>query len=160
MTKRPKQSVVVAVTADDDRFRATRLEAQRLAAVSKATLLLYDWDAPTLFGDPLPTWWSGEGSEDLFGRRLDATQLKAAGRAPIARQVREAENAGITAGGWLPSSHGPDELARYAREQSAEAVVVPADLAEVQGLEALLDGTGHPVDALAEQVAARVVVVG
>lgn len=153
-----RRSVVVAVTSEDDRFRSARVEGQRQAAERGSTLLLYDWDAPTLFGAPLPTWWSGEGSEEMFGRRLGARELEAAGRSSIARQVRSAEASGISAGGWLPSDHGPEALARYALEESADIVVVPADLLDVAGLEAILDGTDKPIEALRDEVNAKVIV--
>jgi hypothetical protein len=100
-------------------------------------LILYDLDAPTLLGDPLPTWWSGEGSEDLFSRRLDQIRLRAAGRATIADQVTEAESLGIKAFGWLPSRKGSSPLSEYAREQGVTTVVVPADLNDLEGLQAL-----------------------
>jgi hypothetical protein len=150
---------IIAVTGDDDRYASVRRKAMELAAADRRILILYDWDAPTLFGDPLPTWWSGEGSEDLFSRRLDQTRLRAAGRATIADQVAQAEALGIEAFGWLPSDHGPSPLATYAREQGVSTIVISADLQEVGGLEALLNGTNQPVRTLDAETAARVVVV-
>ena len=129
-----------------------------LAGPGGVVLILYDWDAPTLFGDPLPTWWSGEGSEDLFSHRLDQTRLRAAGRATIADQVAEAEAAGLKAFGWLPSDHGPKALAAYAREQGATTIVVPGALEEVHGLDALLNGTDQPAQTLDAATRARVIV--
>ena len=79
------------VTGDDDRYAHTREHAMKVARSSSRVLLLYDIDAPTFLGDPLPTWWSGEGSEGQFSRRLDQVNLRAAGRATIADQVAEAE---------------------------------------------------------------------
>ena len=155
----PRAGVMIAVTADDDRYQPARRKAMDLARVSGQALILYDWDAPTLFGDPLPTWWSGEGSEDLFSRRLDQTRLRAAGRATIADQVAEAEALGIQAFGWLPSDHGPSPLATYAREQGGSTIVISADLQDVSGLEALLNGTNQPVGTLDAETPARVVVV-
>ena len=54
----PDRPVVVAVTADDDRYAQTRAAAMQIAAEDGAKLLLYDWDAATVLGDPLPSWWS------------------------------------------------------------------------------------------------------
>jgi hypothetical protein len=108
-----------------------------IASSTGQTLILYDWDAPTLLGDPLPTWWSGEGSEDLFSRRLDQVRLRAAGRATIADQVAEAEALSIAAFGWLPSQRGSGPLSDYAKEQGATTIVVPADLPDIEGLQAL-----------------------
>ncbi len=151
---------VIVVTGEDDRYETARVEAVRIARDATADLILYDWDAPTLFGDPLPTWWSAEGSGDLFSDRLDPTQLDAVGRSPIADQVREATRSGVAASGWLPSDHGPEALSRYARAQAASVVVIPDGLEEVSGLEALLDGTDRPADAVAAATPARVIVAG
>jgi hypothetical protein len=150
---------VIVVTGDDDRYADARRRAALLAGAGHQALILYDWDAPTLFGDPLPTWWSGEGSEGLFSRRLDETHLRAAGRATVADQVAEARSQGVEAFGWLPSEHGPSALARYAEEQGASTIVVPAALEDVGGLEALLDGTSQPADTVAAKSPARVLVV-
>jgi hypothetical protein len=94
-----------------------------------------------------------------FSRRLDQTRLRAAGRATIADQVAEAEALGIQAFGWLPSDHGPSPLATYAREQGVSTIVISADLQDVSGLEALLNGTNQPVGTLDAETPARVVVV-
>ncbi len=150
--------VVVVVTGDDDRYSTARQRAMSLARPGGDVVILYDWDAPTLFGDPLPTWWSGEGSEDLFSRRLDQTRLRAAGRATIADQVAEAEAAGLTAFGWLPSEHGPKALAEYAREQGASTIVIPGALEEVKGLDVLLNGTDQPAQAVDAATRATVIV--
>jgi hypothetical protein len=150
--------VIVVVTGDDDRYATARRRAMSLARPDGDVLILYDWDAPTLFGDPLPTWWSGEGSEDLFSRRLDQARLRAAGRATIADQVAEAEATGLTAFGWLPSVHGPKALADYAREQGASTIVVPGALEEVSGLDVLLNGTDQPAQALDSETRATVIV--
>ncbi len=133
--KRP--GVTLAVTGDDDRYAHTRNEAMKRASSSGQILILYDLDAPTLMGDPLPTWWSGEGSESLFSHRLDQIRLRAAGRATIADQVGEAEAQGIKAFGWLPSRKGSSPLSDYAHEQGVTTIVVPADLHDLEGLQAL-----------------------
>ena len=155
----PRLVTVIAVTGDDDRYESVRQKAADLAGTAKQALILYDWDAPTLFGDPLPTWWSGEGSEGMFSRRLDEKHLRAAGRAGIADQVAEARQSGLEAFGWLPSEHGPGALATYALEQRASTIVVPAALKEVGGLEAVLNGTTQPAETLSAETRARVVIV-
>jgi hypothetical protein len=131
---------IIVVTGDDDRYAVARRKSMDLAAADGHPLILYDWDAPSFFGSPLPTWWSGEGSEDLVSRRLDQAKLRTAGRASIADQVAEAEALGIAASGWLPSEHGPTPLAAYAREQGAATIVVPSAFEDVGGLDALLHG--------------------
>ena len=127
------------VTGDDDRYAHTREHAMKVARSSSRVLLLYDIDAPTFLGDPLPTWWSGEGSEGQFSRRLDQVNLRAAGRATIADQVAEAEALGIAAYAWLPSEHGASPLAEYAKEQGATTIVVPAGMPDIEGLQATFE---------------------
>jgi hypothetical protein len=158
-TDRTAARPVIAVTAEDDRFRSTRMRGEQAAADSGAPLLLYDWDAPTLFGDPLPTWWSSEGSQDRFGDRLDADQLDEVGRATIGDQVREATQRGVPAWGWLPSDHGPEALARYARAQQARVVVVPEDLPDLPALKTRLAGPDGPEAAEAASPGARILAV-
>jgi hypothetical protein len=149
---------VLVVTGDDDQFSAARRQAMDLARRDGRALILYDWDAPTLFGDPLPTWWSGEGSEDIFSRRLDSVRLRAAGRAAIADQVDEATRAGIDAFAWLPSDHGAAAVAAYAKEQGASLIVISAALEELKGLDAVVNGS-HPAETLTTESRALVLVV-
>jgi hypothetical protein len=138
----------VAVTGDDDRFAYARRHAMTVAGDSGRILLLYDIDAPTFLGDPLPTWWSGEGSEGQFSRRLDQVNLRAAGRATIADQVAEAEDRGLAAYGWLPSQHGVSPLTEYATEQGATTIVVPAGMPDVETLQAAFEVIEIPEPAL------------
>jgi hypothetical protein len=140
---------VVAVTADDDRFAASRSAAVDLAAREHAELILYDWASPMLLGDPLPSVWSADGTDKAVPDRLDEEALEAAGRASIARQVSEAKAAGVSTTAWLPSEGGGEALVRYARDHHAIAIVVPAELSrEMGGLaddpsaEGLADATG------------------
>ncbi len=158
MTPDRGAATLIVVTSDKDEFASARRKAMDLAHASGQIMILYDWDAPTLFGDPLPTWWSGEGSESQFSRRLDQIQLRAAGRAAIADQVADAEALGIRAFGWLPSDHGPAALAAYAQEQGALTVVISAALEDLAGLDALLNGD-RPAEALDAQTPATVIVV-
>jgi hypothetical protein len=124
---------VVAVTADDDRFVGSRYAAMDLAAREHAELILYDWASPMLLGDPLPSVWSADGTDKTVPDRLDEEELEAAGRASIARQVAEANAAGVPATAWLPSERGGEALARYARDHHAIAIVVPAELSGEMG---------------------------
>ena len=155
----PAPDSIIAITAEDDRFKDARRRAIELARHGTRTLVLYDWDAPSLFGEPLPTWWSSDGWDSRFPDRLDPEELDGVGRSEIARQVREARAAGVDAFGWLPSDHGPGALADYATRQGAWTVVVPHDLEELAGLDALVNGTTAPADDVAERATARVVVV-
>ncbi|HEV8403551.1 MAG TPA: hypothetical protein VGQ31_11000 [Candidatus Limnocylindrales bacterium] len=121
-------SSVIAVTADDDRFAASRRAAMDLAENAGAELILYDWESPMLLGDPLPSVWSADGTDTAVPDRLDEKALEAAGRAAIAQQVGEARAAGLRASGWLPSERGADALFKYAQDHKAIGIVIPADL--------------------------------
>ena len=119
---------VVCVTADDGRFDSTRRAASDLAGREDAELILYDWDAATVLGDPLPSVWSAEGTDESVPDRLDETALEAAGRHAIARQVRDAKASGLAASGWLPAKRGTEALIDFAADHQAIAIVVPAEL--------------------------------
>ena len=133
----PGGAVVLAVTADDDRYAAVRAEAVRLAAELDGRLILYDWDAATVLGDPLPSNWSGEGSADDVPSELDEADLEAAGRSKIAAQVAEARTAGVPTTAWLPSTPGAQPLTAYAREHGVSTIVVARDLEAAGELERL-----------------------
>ena len=125
---------IVAVTGEDDRYRAVRSRAGAMAAGGRATVILYDLDAGGLFASPVPTEWSGEGQEELVqdeagpGDRLDPDALETAGRAPIAEQVRSLRSMGVDAWGWLPTTKDAADLTAYAERQGASVVLEPPDL--------------------------------
>jgi hypothetical protein len=150
---------VLAVTSDDDRFRSVRVEAVHIAASKGSRLILYDWDSASVLGDPLPSSWSAQGTDAEVPSELDEQALEAAGRAAIARQVRDARRAGVKATGWLPSARGPDAMMRWARDHGAGTIVVPDDLDERGALETLAAGTTDPAKAGAQDGPVRVVVV-
>jgi len=149
---------VLAITSDDDRFRRARVEAVRIAAGQGARLILYDWDAATVLGDPLPSTWSGDGTDEATPSELGEDELEAAGRAPIARQVRDARRAGVDATAWLPSKPGADAMIRWARDHGATTIVVPDDLDEPGNLERLAAGV-DPAGEVAAASSMRVIVV-
>jgi len=151
--------VILAVTADDDRYATTRAEATRLAAEQRGRLILYDWDAATLLGDPLPSNWSGQGAADDVPSELDEAELEAAGRAPIADQVKQARQAGVPTTAWLPSEPGVGPLADYAREHRVGTIVVPRDLESAGELERLATATPDPAKDVPAETNARVVLV-
>jgi nucleotide-binding universal stress UspA family protein len=150
---------VIAVTADDDRYADIRRRAMDVAANEHARLILYDWDAATVLGDPLPSAWSADGTDDAVPSELDASDLEAAGREPLIRQLREAEEKGIRTTAWLPSSPGPEALATYAREHHATTIVVAHELHASGELERLVTAASDPVDALRQDAPARLIVV-
>jgi hypothetical protein len=119
---------IIAVTGEDDRFESVRKAALDRALAEHATLILYDLDAPeSPFESPVPTGWSAEGTEEEVGDRMSPEELEAAGRAPIAEQVRAARAKGIDAWGWLPKDKSRDELVAYAARQPGAHLVVPDD---------------------------------
>ncbi len=119
---------VIAVTGEDDRYGQVRKAALERARSERATLILYDLDAPT---GPLesatPTAWSAEGTEEDAADRLGPEELEAAGHEAIARQVLEAREAGVDAWGWLPSDKGREALIEYAAGQPGARILAPDD---------------------------------
>jgi len=150
---------VIAVASDDDRYADVRHAAMDVAAGEDVRLILYDWDAATVLGDPLPSAWSAEGADEAVPSELDASDLEAAGREPLIRQLREAQGRGIRTTAWLPSSPGPEALVTYAREHGAVAIAVPQELHSNGELERLVTAASDPVDALRQEAPARLIVV-
>lgn len=134
---------ILAYTGEHERFRPLDVAAIEAARGAGARLIFYDSDAASRFGaagaSPLPTWWSGEGSEEQFDGRLDPDQLEAAGRAWLKATVEFARACAVDAYGWLPSSASAENFADYAEEQHADLLIVPADL-DQNGLAAWLKG--------------------
>jgi hypothetical protein len=124
---------IVAVTGEDDRYRTIVEEASRRALDEHATLILYDLDAgSTMLESPLPTEWSADGTEPVTDR-LGPEELEAAGRAPVAQQVRAAREQGIDAWGWLPDKDDRETLIEYAATQPGPLVMVPDDEPDLAG---------------------------
>src|SRR3990172_1734334 len=117
---------IVAVTTEDDRLADVRDSGMDRALREHATLILYDLSAgSSRLESPLPTAWSAEGTEEAVSDRLGPEELEAAGRAEIARQVREARRRGIDAWGWLPDADDDATLHAYAARQPSPLVLVP-----------------------------------
>jgi len=150
---------ILAVTTDDDRYPHVRQEGTRLAARQGGRLILYDWDAATVLGDPLPSVWSGEGTDKDVPSELDEHDLEAAGRAPLIAQLGDARRAGVPATAWLPSKPGSEALITWAREHRVATIVVPEDLQAAGELERLAAGAGDPARAVEAESPVRVVVV-
>jgi hypothetical protein len=157
--RQPAEALVVAVTTDDDRYTRSRQIAIELARHADARLVLYDWDAATVLGDPLPTAWSADGPDHQRPSELDEAALEAAGRDAIAGQVAEARERGVETAAWLPSEPGADALGTFAAERGATAVILPEDLASKGRLERLREGAMDPVAAIRRRSRARIVVV-
>ena len=124
----PPAGCIIAYTSEDGRYDAVRLAAMHLAKNSDADLILYDIDAaPAFVGEsPLPTEWSGEGSEKQWPHRLTPDDLERAGRHVIAEQVADARAAGVETFGWLPQKRDSATLADYAAEEGAALILLPA----------------------------------
>lgn len=152
-------AVVVAVTTEDDRYPRSRQIAIDLARHADARLVLYDWDAAIVLGDPMPSEWSADGPDHEPATELGVNALEAAGRDAIAGQVAEARRRGVDAAAWLPSEPGADALATFVAERAAAAVVLPEDLSSKGHLERLRQGAMDPAAAVRTRSRARVVVV-
>jgi hypothetical protein len=143
-----RTQTIVAVTGEDDRYRAVRSRATALAAGGQGTVILYDLDAGGLFASPVPTAWSGEGERELTDEeagprdRLDPDELDTAGRGAVADQVRQLRSMGVDAWAWLPTSKDAADLAAYAERQGASVVLVPPDLQEPNLIEKVVGNEG------------------
>lgn len=131
--------LIVAAVREGTAGAATRHAAVERARREGAGLVLYDLDAtPSPLESPLPTNWSADGAEEQFGDRLGPSDLEAAGRGDLARDVRAVRALGVTAWAWLPESDDPGELVAYAVRCRASAIVVgvqEADRVEGAGVE-------------------------
>ena len=143
--------VIVAYMGEGDHYSAVRRAAIQTAIQSQARLIFYDIDAAPesiagisnpLDGSPLPTASSGDGEKQLFPESLLPGDLERAGRHQTAELVQEARDAGVDAYAWLPSSRGGDALVKYAREQGANLIMLPAEL-DAPGIFRRLLGGGH-----------------
>ena len=122
----PRHATIVAVTtAEDDSHAAVRRRAAAIAGTAGSTVILWAADAKTSpLEAPLPTGWSGDGEQEQFGDRLGPSDLVAAGREPLARQVAELRERGVDAWAWLPDPADAEHLAQYAADQGASLVLV------------------------------------
>jgi hypothetical protein len=151
---------LVAYAAEDGRLDAIREAAVQRARDESARLILYDVDAAGVFQKPLPTEWSGEGSERQFGDVLGPGDLERAGRHPIAQQVADARAAGVDAWGWLPGDLGEDELAEYLQRVGADVLLVPERIGQPGGpLEDLVRARPDEIADAAEAMGVEVVVM-
>jgi nucleotide-binding universal stress UspA family protein len=122
--------LLVAFVSEDDELAHVRDAAVKVAKRSGARLILYDRDAASGIGDPMPTWWSASGEGDQYGDPLSEAELRKLGSAPVADAVARARDGGVDAWGWLPAHRGTDQVVDYAREHDADLVLLPAELEE------------------------------
>jgi hypothetical protein len=117
-----------------------------------ATIILFPEGDPGPLASPLPTDWSADGEEDLFGKRLDPRSLEAAGRHELAEQVGALRSAGVDAYGWLPDHASASTLMSYAREQRADLILVAdSDIELRDKLAEEEQGSAIAVEAVAPQ---------
>ncbi|HEY7523331.1 MAG TPA: hypothetical protein VH720_06710 [Candidatus Limnocylindrales bacterium] len=107
----------------DHDHEAVRRRAAELGA-GGATVILFPETDPGPLASSLPTEWSADGEEELFGNRLDPKRLDAAGRRGLAEQVDALRRTGADAWGWLPDEASAAALIDYAREQRADLILV------------------------------------
>lgn len=159
---RPNTSrTILAYTAEDGRLDAVRRAALDLARRDQSRLILYDVDAAGIFQKPLPTNWSGEGSEREFGDVLSPADLERAGRHAIASQVAEARTAGVDAWAWLPGDLGARALADYVRRVGADMIVIPTEMGHPGGpLEDLVRARPEEIEEKLGRLGVEVMVVG
>lgn len=138
-----KPTRIIAYMGEDEHSARVAEVAITKAKETAAQLILYDADAASRLGPPLPTWWSAEGSGDAFPDRLNPDELEAAGRGQHAELVRDARAKGVDAYGWLPSARGAKGLANYAAKVGADLLILPADLEDI-GLFARIKGENTP----------------
>src|SRR5919201_3909374 len=125
--------LLIAFMDERDEFAHVYEAAMGLAKRSGARIILYDRDAASSWGDPLPTWWSAAGERAQYGDPLSEAELSKLGFGVLDRTVAADRAEGIDAWGWLPAEHGTNHMVAYARRHGADAVLLPAELAE-QGL--------------------------
>ena len=152
---------ILAYTAEDGRLDAVRRAALDLARRDGSRLILYDVDAAGIFQKPLPTNWSGQGSEREFGDVLGPADLERAGRHAIASQVVEARAGGVDAWAWLPGALGTRDLAEYVGRVGADLIVIPAEMGHPGGpLEDLVRGGPEDIEKKLGRLGVEIVVVG
>ena len=130
-------SCIVALVDEEGEFDHVWRTALRLAEEHGARLVLYDGQSAALFSEPMPTPVSAEGAGEQFGDPLTDDELERLGRPSLAEQVRSARRAGVEAAGKLATEGGMEPLMRYAAEQGAGLVVLPAELRDPSFLERL-----------------------
>jgi hypothetical protein len=160
-TRQRGSRTILAYTAEDGRLDAVRRAALELARPDGARLILYDVDAAGIFQKPLPTNWSGEGSEREFGDVLGPGDLERAGRHAIASQVAEARAAGIDAWAWLPGELNARALAEYVGRVGADVIVIPAEMGHPGGpLEDLVRARPEEIEKKLGRLGVEIMVVG
>lgn len=158
-TQVPRRTIV-AYAAEDGRLDPIRDAATARARAEAARLILYDVDAAGMFQKPLPTEWSGEGSERQFGDVLGPADLERAGRHAVARQVADARAAGVDAWAWLPGDLGESDLAEYLERVRASVLIVPEKVGQPGGpLDDLVRARPDEISDAAEPMGVEVVVM-
>jgi hypothetical protein len=152
---------ILAYTAEDGRLDAVRTAALELARRDGSRLILYDVDAAGIFQKPLPTNWSGQGSEREFGDVLGPGDLERAGRHAISTQVAEARAAGIDAWAWLPGELNARALVEYVGRVGADVIMIPPEMGHPGGpLEDLVRARPEEIEKKLGRLVLEIIVVG
>lgn len=119
------QPTTILAVVPEDGGDGVRNRAVELARDAGAGLILWDADAgSSLLADPLPNQFAADGEQEQFGERLTVNDLEAAGRGPLARQVRAVQEAGVEAWAWLPTDGRAETLRDYAARHGVGLVVL------------------------------------
>lgn len=135
--------LLIAFMDEHEEFAHVYKAAMGLAKRSGARIILYDRDAASGWGDPLPTWWSAAGDRAQYGDPLSEAELTKLGFGVLAGKVAAARAEGVDAWGWLPAEHGANHAVDYARRHGADAVLLPAELDQPGLVERLRRQTVH-----------------
>jgi hypothetical protein len=119
-------SIVVATDdAPDGWSRGTRCAGIALARAVDAEVILVDRSAESYLVDPYPYPDVIDGA-----RTLGREEVISLGREHLARQIEEADGAGVRARAWLPRRPGARGMAELVARQADGCVVVLPDVVE------------------------------
>lgn len=145
----------ILVATDDDRTgwsAETRRGGIALARALDADLLLYDRSAESYLVDPFPY------PEVIDGERaLDRDDVIALGRMYLARQMDEAERAGVRTRAWLPRRPGPKGMSDLVEHGRVEVVVLPDGVTRPSLIDRI---RGEVLSRWKEALAATILVAG
>lgn len=131
----------IMLLTDDDRQPELSTIRKRVAVVAashSASVLLYDLAVATGWTDPYLHFagsypYVGIPDPHIAGaewnRSLGKDNVRALGRAYLARQLQELEQHGVPATVVIPDRHGLSHLASCAKQERVDLIVIPAKFA-------------------------------
>ncbi len=123
-------TIVALVDEQGDLEHVRRAAVEMVEGAPGARLILYDASSASALTEPVAAPVSAEGVADQYGSLLSPDDLEKLGRPELARQVRDARAKGVDAWGRLASEHGMEPLMSFARDQQADLVLLPDDIAD------------------------------